>query len=177
MLFKLSDSDPEYPAVTLANYMLGGHTTSRLYNRIRAKEGLSYGVGSVVLSDSALDRRTRWISFAITNPVNIGKVEAAFRDEVERALKEGFTAAEVEAAKKGWLQARNVQRAQDSALATRLVAHEHENRTLAYEEDLEKKVAGLTLEQINSAFRNHLKPAAISIVQAGDFKKSAAAAK
>ncbi len=44
--FALTDRDPDYPAFLLANYLLGGSTDSRLWNRVRQKEGLSYGVGS-----------------------------------------------------------------------------------------------------------------------------------
>ena len=44
--FALNDRDPDYPAFLLANYLLGGSTNSRLWNRVRQKEGLSYGIGS-----------------------------------------------------------------------------------------------------------------------------------
>ena len=40
---QMSDSHPDYPAMMLANYMLGGTISSRVPNRIRNKEGLSYG--------------------------------------------------------------------------------------------------------------------------------------
>ena len=44
---KMSDDDPDYAAMTLANYILGGSQGgNRLFKRIRDKEGLSYGVGS-----------------------------------------------------------------------------------------------------------------------------------
>ena len=39
MRFRVTDQDPDYPAMVLANYMIGGHSTSRLYARIRTKEG------------------------------------------------------------------------------------------------------------------------------------------
>ena len=122
------------------------------------------------LAAQAADSQSQWITMAITNPANMAKVEAAVTDEIEKALKAGFDAKEVEAAKKGWRQSRNVQRSQDAALALRLVSHEHESRTITYEEDLEKKVAGLTPEQVNTTVRKHLNPASISIFRAGDFK-------
>ncbi len=47
MNLAIRDDDPDFPALTLANYMLGGgFLNSRLAVRIRQKEGLSYGVGS-----------------------------------------------------------------------------------------------------------------------------------
>src|SRR5262249_34133938 len=52
----LRDDDPDYPALCLGNYMLGGgFLNSRLATRIRQKEGLSYGVGSS-LNAGSLDK-------------------------------------------------------------------------------------------------------------------------
>src|SRR5205814_2144558 len=43
--FPMRDDDPEYPAITIGGYMIGGgFLNSRLATRIRQKEGLSYGV-------------------------------------------------------------------------------------------------------------------------------------
>jgi zinc protease len=41
----IGDKDPDYPALVIGNYMLGGgFLNSRLATRIRVKDGLSYGV-------------------------------------------------------------------------------------------------------------------------------------
>jgi len=44
------DDDVAYPALTMLNYMLGGSPTSRLFDRLRQKEGLSYGAGSRIFA-------------------------------------------------------------------------------------------------------------------------------
>ncbi|MEX2558722.1 MAG: insulinase family protein, partial [Pirellulales bacterium] len=45
LAFAMSDTDPEYPAMVLGNFVLGGGSlSSRLGDRVRQKEGLSYGV-------------------------------------------------------------------------------------------------------------------------------------
>ena len=47
--FPVSDSDPDYAALEIGNYVLGAAPlASRLSNRVRGKDGLSYGVMSVV---------------------------------------------------------------------------------------------------------------------------------
>ncbi len=56
LAFAMSDADPDYPAMVLANYMFGGSITGRAPNRIRNQEGLSYGVNSR-LSAPALGER------------------------------------------------------------------------------------------------------------------------
>src|SRR5437868_15484341 len=42
----IRDTDPDYPALVFANYIIGQGMNSRLFQRIRGQEGLSYGVGS-----------------------------------------------------------------------------------------------------------------------------------
>jgi len=173
---EMGDSDPDYPAMVLGNYMLGGgFLNSRLATRIRQKEGLSYGVGSGFQA-SALDKSGAFTAFAIYAPQNAAKLEAAFKEEVARALKDGFTAQEVSEAKSGWLQGQQVGRAQDPALARKLDGNLFIDRTLGWDATLEKKIAALTPDEIVAAMRRHIDPAKITIVKAGDFKEASAAA-
>jgi len=173
---KLRDDNPDYPALVLGNYMLGGgFLNSRLAARIRQKEGLSYGVGSGI-NVSSLDESGRFQAFAIYAPQNVEKLEAAFKEEIARMLKDGFTAEEVEAAKSGYLQSRQVSRAQDFELAARMNNYLFLGRTLQWDADLEAKIKALTPEQINAAMRRHIDPAKITIIKSGDFAKATAAA-
>ena len=56
-VFALSDTDPDYAPLVLGNFIFGGGAlSSRLGDRVRQKEGLSYGVGSLFAAD-AVDRR------------------------------------------------------------------------------------------------------------------------
>jgi len=168
---KIRDDNLDYPALLLGNYMLGGgFLNSRLAARIRQKEGLSYGVGSGI-NISALDEYGRFTANAIYAPQNVEKLEAAFKEEIARMLKDGFTAEEVEAAKSGYLQSRQVSRAQDNELAGRLNNYLFIGRTLQFDADLDAKLQALTPEQIIAAMRRHIDPAKITIIKAGDFGK------
>ncbi len=168
---KIRDDNPDYPALLLGNYMLGGgFLNSRLAARIRQKEGLSYGVGSGI-NISALDEYGRFTANAIYAPQNVEKLEAAFKEEIARMLKDGFTAEEVEAAKSGYLQSRQVSRAQDNELASRLNNYLFLGRTLQFDADLDAKLRALTPEQIVAAMRRHIDPTKMTIIKAGDFGK------
>ncbi|MCI0337386.1 MAG: insulinase family protein [Acidobacteria bacterium] len=171
MNINVRDDDPDYPSLVLGNYMLGGgFLNSRLATRIRQKDGLSYSVGSQ-LQANAIDKSGTFLGFAIYAPQNVAKLEAAFKEEITRVLKDGFTADEVKAAKTGWRQSRQVSRAQDKELAGRLRNYAFLNRTLAWDAEFEKKVEALTPEQITAALRKYIDPAKLSIVKAGDFAK------
>ena len=150
----------------------GGFLNSRLATRLRQKEGLSYGAGSS-LQVSSLDQWGRFTATAIYAPQNVEKLEAAFKEEMARMVKDGFTAEEVASAKSGWLQGRQVSRAQDNELASRLNNYLFLGRTLAWDEELERRMAALTPEQINAAMRKHFDPSRFIIVKSGDFKSAA----
>ncbi len=172
---KVRDDNPDYPALVLGGYMLGGgFLNSRLAARIRQKEGISYGVGANI-GASSLDEAGALTGNAIYAPQNAARLEAAFREEIAKILKDGFTAEEVAAAKSGWLQSRQVSRAQDRELSGRLAAYLFLNRTLAWDAAFEEKVNGLTPAQINAAMQKHIDPSKISIFKAGDFAKANAA--
>nr|WP_222613778.1 pitrilysin family protein [Undibacterium seohonense] len=167
----IKDDAPIYPALLMANHMLGGGALrSRLADRIRQKEGLSYGVGSF-LNVPTQDPAGLWAAYALSAPQNTGKVEAALREEVQKALAEGFTEAELTEAKKGWKQAEEVGRTQDAGLAGQLASYLAINRTMKFDQAFEAKVAALTLAQVNDALRQLIKPEQISIINAGDQAK------
>ncbi|MEO8123465.1 MAG: pitrilysin family protein [Burkholderiales bacterium] len=165
----LSDNDPDYATFTLANRMLGQGGNSRLWDRIRQKEGLSYDVGTAV-DWSSHEPNSMWQAWAIFAPQNRPRVEAAFREEVTRALKDGFTQSELDASKKGLLSARRLVRAQDSVLAAALNNNLYLGRTFAISQKVDDQIAAATLDSVNSVLRKYLKPEAFVIGFGGDFK-------
>lgn len=170
----IGDSDPEYPAMVLANFMTGGgFLNSRLATRIRQKEGLSYGVGSWFQA-SRWEKEGWFGAFAICAPQNAEKLKAVFREEIQLVVDKGFTPEEVAEAKSGWLQGRKVSRSQDRELASTLADRAFQDRTLAWDAELEAKVAALSPEEIHAAVRSVVDPARISLAVAGDFAKAAA---
>jgi zinc protease len=170
--FPMRDDDPDYPALTISGYMLGGgFLNSRLATRIRQKEGISYSVGGSYRADP-LDKDAGFSARMIYNPDNLPKLEAAFREEIERASKEGFTPEELEAAKSGWLKSQKVARSGDRALANSLNNYLFYNRDFHWNAQREEKVKNLTLEQVNAATKKHLDYTRMTLIKAGNFKPS-----
>jgi zinc protease len=168
----VKDSDPDYPALVLGNHLLGGGAiNSRIANRLRQKEGLSYGAGSQFQA-SALDQVGSWAAFAIYAPENLARLESAFREELALALEKGFTAEEIAAAKTSWLQSQATSRAQDRQLCVRLNADLFNGRTLAFQADLETRLQALSGQEILAVLRKRLDPGKLNVVRAGDFTKA-----
>jgi len=167
---KLQDNNPDYPALVLGNYILGGgFLNSRLATRIRQKEGLSYSVGSS-LSAGVLDPVGEFSVDAISAPQNAAKVERAIREELEKAIKGGFTADEVEKAKSGYLQSRAGSRAKDSSLVSLLLTRTYHDRTLDWDIKWEERIRALTPDQLREALARHIDLAKLSIIKAGDLE-------
>jgi zinc protease len=171
MQVRMSDDDADYPAMVLADYMLGQSFGSRLVHRIREQEGLSYSVRSNFLAPTK-DDDGQFSASMISAPQNTPKVEASFKDELARTLRDGFTAQEVAAGQKSLLQEEGISRSQDQTLARMLGSRERFDRTMKFDQDFEAKIGTLSAEQVNAALRRHIDPAGLVIVKAGDFKKA-----
>jgi zinc protease len=166
----MKDDHPDYPALYLGNYILGGGSlSSRLGDRVRQKEGLSYGVSSSFTA--GLEDNDASLSIgAICNPANIGKVETAIREELERLLKDGIGAAEFTKAKEALLLSRRRQQNDDSYIASRLERSLRVDRTLAHDAKIDEKLAALSADDVHAALKKHIDLKRLVIVVAGDFK-------
>jgi zinc protease len=166
----LSDRHPDYPALSLANFIFGSGANSRLMKRIRETDGLSYDVRST-LSWSSIEENTTWEASAIFAPQNQAKVEAAFNEELGRSLKDGFNAAEVEDARRGLLSFRRLSRAQDASVAGALVNNLYLGRSFAISQQTDDALARLTPEQVTAAWLKYIDPKRLVIAWGGDFKQ------
>ena len=166
----LRDDNPDYAALLLGGYMIGGGVlNSRLAKRIRQEDGLSYQLGGSI-SGHPIDESGAFFAFALYAPENAEKLEAAFREEIQKVLDEGFLADELEIAKQGYLQSRQLSRAQDPSLLGALTQGLYLDRTLMWDAELEERIHALTVEEINSAVRRYLDLSKMTIVKAGDFE-------
>ena len=78
MALPLNDSSPDFPAMLLANYVFGESPSSRLFERLRQKDGLSYGVGSV-LGVGSFEPNSLFRVYAIFAPRKPGARARRFR--------------------------------------------------------------------------------------------------
>ncbi|MGI9628644.1 MAG: insulinase family protein, partial [Longimicrobiales bacterium] len=169
----ISDEHNDAAALTLANYIFGGgFLNSRLATRIRQEEGLSYGVGSQI-SLHPLDEQGQFFAFAIYAPENRDALEAAFKEEVQKLLDDGFSDEELQAGIKGYLEFADLQRAQDPVLAGTLNNNMYFGRSMEWHAEREAQIEALTIDQINAAVRRWIDPSKMTFVKAGDFEAAA----
>ena len=165
--------DADAPALEVANWILGGGTSlsSRLMERLRQKEGLSYSVYSQILLPG-YGNRAAWIAYAIVAPQNLAKAEKSMRDEITKALEKGFTKQEVSEAIQGLLQSRAVNRAQDAHLARSWITFLETGTDFTESKRYEDRLRALDVNAVNAALRKMLKSDEITFALAGDLAKA-----
>jgi zinc protease len=166
---QLSQNDPDYPAIVLASYMFGEPITSHIADRIRNREGLSYGANARITVPAEGDAATLSGTVSL-NPGFGPNVEASFTDELRKVYQNGFSASELAEAKKAYLDARVIARSNDGSLLTFIAQHEVLDRPFTWDKNLEDQIKSMTLDKVNAAFKKHVDPNGVSIVKAGDFK-------
>ena len=167
--YDLKDSDPEYASLVLGNYILGGGSlSSRLGNRVRQQEGLSYGVRSGI-SARAKDGRVDFTLYAITNPQNRDKLMAVMIDELEKLRRDGITQEELDQAKVAYLQAARVRRSGDGALTSELLSTLFNDRTMAHYAEHDAQIQAATVDSVNKAINKYIDPEKLVMAIAGDF--------
>lgn len=169
----VGERHPDYPALRVAAQILGGgFISSRLANRLRQQEGVSYSARAG-FSASRVEQNGSFDVYAIHAPQFRAKVEAAFREELERALRDGFSEQEVADAQSAIVQNGEMSRAQDGNLAYILAANLHYGQGWDRVRDFEARIKKLTAAEVHAALKRHLLPAAFSQFFAGDFSRFA----
>jgi predicted Zn-dependent peptidase len=106
----LPKADPDRFPLALANVVLGGGMSSRLFQTIREERGLAYSVYSY---PAAYADTGALVVYAGMSPDNLAEVHRLVQDELDRLLEEGITESELRVAK-GYLEGSTVLGLEDS---------------------------------------------------------------
>ena len=167
--FKFKENDPRYPASRVASLVWGQGASSRLINRLRQKDGISYGAGGSFRADQKGD--VGYLSaFAISAPSNVAKAIAAIREEAAKFAKDGITATELKEAKIAYAEQRRNALTRDSTIMDLISTNIDLERTLAFNKELDEKIAALTLEEVNAVVKDLVDPAKFLVIEALDKK-------
>lgn len=84
--------DPDRRAMLVFDTVIGGGTSSRLFQEIREERGLAYNIGSYSREHHDMGK---WILFGSVDPQNLQECTATVMHELRRARAEGITAEEL----------------------------------------------------------------------------------
>ncbi|OIV41324.1 M16 family metallopeptidase [Flavobacterium johnsoniae] len=170
--FKMDRKNPDYPAFVMANEVLGsgGFLSARIPMRLREKEGISYGAGSFIDVPITNDTAS-WTYYAFLNPTKKSAVETAAKEEIAKALKDGFTAEELKSNFVSWQNDRKTKLGIDNTLMD--LANTYLQYGIPFEDydNLEEKVKALKVDEVNNVLKKYLSLDKMTSVYAGDFNK------
>jgi predicted Zn-dependent peptidase len=155
----------QYPALALANLIVGGYFISRLSDNIREKRGFTYGVGSGV---QHLRRRSMFTLQTDVGTENTGPALVEIRYELERMLVGPITPAELQSAKRylGGTLAMSIQT--QAGLASYLGTLAVNDLPIEYLRDFPKQVEALDEPAVIEAARAYMTPSRLVTVLVGD---------
>lgn len=170
--YALRDDQPKFAALLMGNYILGASAmSSRLGDRVRQKEGLSYSIASS-LRANAIDEYAEFTIRAITNPSSRDALVRVIEDELRKFVEEGISEKELQDATQGYLQSQQMSRSRDGLLAVILAHNLFAGRDMQYYQKLESQIAALTVDDVNEAIREYIAPDYLVVATAGDFAHS-----
>jgi len=165
----VGDEHPDYEAMLIGDYIMGGGPlSSRIADRVRKQDGLSYTAMSRFRGSSENPVGT-FFFFCISKPTNTQKVIAAVTEEVDRMRDSGVTADELTKAKESFLKKRQGGRASDSKIASELISNLRLGRTMAFQRASDDKIAQLDKPAVDAALRRVMDLTKMAKITAGDF--------
>lgn len=168
--FPLQDTSTEFAPLYLANYLLGLSETSRLWNKVRVEDGLSYNVRST-FDASSYEPNASWTIYAIHAPNNSAQLESTIQSVLANTLKEGFSDQEIKEGAQALINYRKLSRSQDRVLSRVWINYLEQDRTFQWSQDIDEQLLKLDANTVNKALRKYLKPEEMVISIAADESK------
>lgn len=146
---------PDFFAAYLMNHILGGGTfTSRLFDEVREKRGLAYGINSSLVTQ---EYASSLVIGTATRSDRAAETLGVIRDTVRRMAEEGPTEAELAAAKQYVIGAYALNNLDSSsAIASTLLSLQEEKLGIDYIDRRTALIEAVTLDEVKAAARKLL---------------------
>ncbi len=161
----IQDEDPDWTALTVANYVLGGGGfSSRLMDQVREERGLVYGIGTApsVRDHVALLRGT-----AQSENANVAEAIEVTRAEIARFYRDGATQMEVNDAITYLTGSFALDLDSNSKIASVVHSYQAAGRDIGYVNRRNDLIRAVTLDDVNRVARRLFNPDAFTFVVVG----------
>ncbi len=160
----IRQTDPDYFALAVAAYILGGGSSSRLYGRVREQEGLAYSVWS----DVASGRYGAWLTVGSqTRAAAARKAIDLLHDELARMGREPVSDRELELAKAFLIGSFPLRLDTTAKVANFIVASEVQGLGLDYADRYRQGVARVSTADVQRVSARLFAPDSFSRVVVG----------
>lgn len=162
---QLRYGDADSLALRVGTAILGSGFTGRLMANVRDKEGLTYGIGSYLASDTFTDGD--WRIQAYFAPNLLDKGIASTKRQLSSWHRDGVTPAELTSAKGKFVGSFKLGLATTDGMASTVLNTVNRDLPLTFIDQFGATINSFTLEQVNGAIRRHLDPEQMVLIKAG----------
>ena len=165
----LEDTNPDYFAVQVMNFILGGGSfTSRITTKVRSDEGLSYNQGSRFTYRWGLPGT--FSGYVQTKSSTVGYAISLILAEFDRIRKEPVSDAEMETALNYYLEsfADNFQSAQATMMS--FANLEMTGKPMDYFKTYRSKIQAVSKARVQEVATKYIQPDKMAIMIVGDFE-------
>ena len=163
--------DPDYFPLMVANFVLGGDMSSRLFSIVREKYGLTYGIASSLYP---LQDRGPFMINLLTRTDSSNQALALTRQITADFINKGITAQELQTAKQSLIGSFPMRIMTNNNLVNYLTVIGFYHLPLDYLNTFTSRIDAMTLNQVNSAVKQRLNPATFVTVTVGAMTKPSA---
>lgn len=151
----IRQTDPDYFPLTVASYVLGGGSASRLYSRVREEGGLAYAVYAYV---NPARYGASFVVSAQTRTAEVPKVIEIVREELARMTREPVSERELKLAKDYLIGSFPLRLDTSAKVADFVVAIEHQGLGLDYADRYKERVAKVTAADVQRVAARYFAP-------------------
>ncbi|HEX6791714.1 MAG TPA: insulinase family protein [Candidatus Krumholzibacteria bacterium] len=161
----LRPNDPDWPAIAVANRVLGAGASGRLFNDLREKHGWTYGAYSSFTKEK--DRGQFFAEASCRTEVTDSALVALI-DNVNKMVDEPVTDAELEGGKSYIIGNFPTTIETPSQIAAQIGQVKLLGLDKSWLENYRKEVAKVTKADVQAAMKKHVQPGSMAIIAVGD---------
>lgn len=162
----IRNDDPNYPGIVVANEVLGGGFSSRLFNEVRSKRGWAYSVGSQ--AGTGWQYPGMFLAFTMTKNSTVQQSAETILAEIQRMVKEPVSDAELRKARDSILNSEVFNYDTKREVLDRLVLFEMNDYPANFLQTYQAAVRALTPADVMKAAQAVWHPDRMSILAVGN---------
>ncbi|MBW1654645.1 M16 family metallopeptidase [Flavobacterium quisquiliarum] len=166
----LKRADADYIPFYIGNYTLGAGFAGRLMQTVRDNDGLTYNISSGIGGN--IETGGYWYVNASFNPNLFQKGLDATMVQVDKWVKDGITAEELENKKTNLIGSFKVGMSTTSGMARTILGFIERGLEPNYIDQYPKDIEKATLQQVNDAIKKYVKLDKMIVIKAGSLDQS-----
>ncbi|HPM60378.1 MAG TPA: pitrilysin family protein [bacterium] len=157
---------PDEAALVMMNEILSGGFSSRLFNRLRATEGLAYNV-SGAYGTNILYPGIFYMQLQTKSARTVEAIQSMLR-EMRLMAAEPVTAAELNYARESWLNSYVFNFDSKDEVIGRMASYAYHGLPLDYLQQLRRKIEGVTIADVQRVAQKYMRPEEVQILVVGN---------